>query len=206
MEMKIQIEMSRNLRCVCERDGLLPSNHLRAPVSGAGDCKRGWKGRKALGLLLKHGYWSEFYLSYIDSSCAALDCLPSCDCNGGSWSFTNSGTMAAKMREVACRKLKTSVFTLMPIDGCWMQGLVADAGLGGGYRGETQDPGFASLPRPVSQGSTAPQLLVHSCFNPRTSRDAGPISECRGDLGGHNVLPLIDPPQRKQMPCCSSHR
>lgn len=157
-------------------------------MSGAGDGKRSWKGS-----ILKHGYWSEFCLSSTGPSCAALDCLPGCGCTGDSWSFTSSGAMAAKMREVACRKSKASVLTLMPIGGCLMQGLVAATGM------RPRAPGFASLLRPVSQAST-----VHSRFNPRTSRDAGPISECRGDLGRHNVLPLIDPPQRKQMPYCSS--
>lgn len=117
-------------------------------------------------------------------------------CNGTARFFTNSEAMAAKMREAACRKWKASVFTLTPIDGCWMQGVVVATGV----------RPRAPLSRPVSQGSTAPQLLVHSRFNPRTSRDAGPISECRGDLGRHNVLPLIDSPQRKQTPGCSSHR
>lgn len=162
-------------------------------MSGAGD------GRKALGLLLKHRYRSGFCLTYTGPSCAALDCLPGCGCNGTAGFFTNSGAMAAKMREAACRKWKVSVFTLTPIDGCWMQGLVAATGA------RPRAPGIAPLWKPVSQGNTAPQLLVLSRFNPRTSRDAGPISECREDLGRHNVLSLIDSPQRKQMPGCSSH-
>lgn len=122
-------------------------------MSGVGDGKRSWKGS-----ILKHGYWSEFCLSSTGPSCAALGCLPGCGCTGDSWSFTSSGAMAAKMREVACRKSKASVFTLMPIDGCLMQGLVVDAGLGGGYRDETQGPRFCITTeacQPGEHGSSA---------------------------------------------------
>lgn len=98
----------------------------RVPMSAAGDAERSWRGRKTRGLLLKNRETelspicpTQTHLSY-----AAMACPP---CRGGSGGgegetscIFNSVTMATKTKEAACRKLKTSVFTLMPMNGCWM--------------------------------------------------------------------------------------